>query len=36
VVNVSRGISAAPGSGDLAARLSEAAQGWAARLPVLP
>ena len=36
VVNVSRGISAAPGTGDLETRLSAAAQGWAAKLPVLP
>ena len=36
VVNVSRGISAAPGSGDLGTRLAAAAQGWAAKLPVLP
>ena len=36
LVNVSRGISAAPGTGDLESRLSEAAQGWAAKLPVLP
>jgi hypothetical protein len=33
---VSRGISAAPGSGDLLGRLSDAAQSWAAKLPVLP
>jgi orotidine-5'-phosphate decarboxylase len=36
VVNVSRGISSAPGAGDLETRLAEAARSWAAKLPVLP
>jgi orotidine-5'-phosphate decarboxylase len=36
VVNVSRGISSAAASGDLAGQVAEAARTWAAKLPVLP